>query len=138
MAALLVGVMLAWTTALGFAQDPEERANAIALTLREVGNSGQSGVASLAETPRGITFVAIGLDDQTPGVVRSAFIHEGTCASHGGVMYQLDDVVGGNSSTRLQVDLNTLKQQRFAITVHETPEAASPTVACAQHTPAGT
>ncbi len=90
------------------------------IQLQEQSGSGESGLADL--TP---------LDDKTKVVVtmqsgptthQPAHIHAGTCSSLDPTpAYPLNDIVGGKSTTVVNVSLDSLEQKAYAINVHKSP-----------------
>lgn len=87
--------------------------------LSAQGDSNESGVATLQETGGRVT-VSIFLTGYTAGAVQPAHIHSGVCPGVGEVVYPLNSVVNGRSTTELNVSLAQLMQQLpLAVNVHK-------------------
>ena len=111
----------------------ETRATGEARTIELAAQSGsrQSGTATL--TPIGkSTNVVIELSNSR-GEPQPAHIHSGTCERLGGIAYQLHEVEGGSSQTRVQASLGFLSgasDAAFAVDVHEAAGELDSNVAC--------
>ena len=86
----------------------------VTIALGELNGSGQSGWATLT---------AMGDQTQveilaTAGISALAHIHEGNCATLGGVVYGLSDTSGATSSSTVDVTLDALKSGAFAVNLH--------------------
>ena len=90
----------------------------------------QSGEAILTSVDDSTTRVelTIGAGGNTP---QPAHIHRGSCANlDPQPAYALDDVVGGESSTSVNVSLDELRDGEFAVNVHKSAAEAQIYVAC--------
>ena len=112
------------------------------VTLATVGESGQSGTATLTETD-GKTTVVLALTGGTADVAQPAHIHAGTCGSGGAITYALTDLtntsatdaegvvtVTGASSTELEVTIAELKAAEQYINVHTSADDLATIKAC--------
>lgn len=97
--------------------------------LMSQNNSGQTGTALLQEVDGQIR-VTLTLTDlgSTP---QPAHIHTGACPEPGAVVYPLNNVVNGQSTTTLALDTATLLSQGpLALNVHKSASEASVYTAC--------
>ena len=86
----------------------------LTIALGELNDSGQTGWATL--TAMGDqTQVAV---SATAGISALAHIHEGSCATLGGVVYGLSDTSGDSSSSTVDVTLESLMAGSFAVNLH--------------------
>lgn len=107
-------------------QETEE----MVVMLSAQGNSNESGVATLKET-NGQTTVSISLTGNTENVAQPAHIHAGVCPGVGAVVYPLNSVVNGQSTTMLDVSIAQLMQQLpLAVNVHKSNEEISTYTSC--------
>ncbi len=117
--------LLAFSGALAYADN-----GTVTLQLNEQNNSGQSGTAVV--TGQGDkTQVVINLSNGT-AEPQPAHIHEGTCANlNPKPKYPLSNVVNGSSDTVVDVSLNHLTSESYAINVHKSKAEVGTYVACA-------
>jgi predicted lipoprotein with Yx(FWY)xxD motif len=102
----------------------------VQIALTEQNQSGQSGTATL-EAMGGQTRVTIEIASGPEGVNQPAHIHEGTCATlNPAPAFPLSPVQGGKSETVVNVALDTLLAQPYAINVHRSPTEIAVYVAC--------
>ncbi len=101
---------------------PPTPANVVTVALRAVGSAGQSGTATL--TARGDqTEVVINITPAPPGVVQPDHIHDKDCTLPPRVVYPLNNVADGKSTTLVNVSLATLQtKQQFAVCVHKSQQ----------------
>ena len=100
---MLMGSTLAWNT----------------LELVERNASGQSGTATLTRVGDK-TDVSI---DATPGISGIQHIHSGSCDVLGPIVFPLDDIgADGESTTRVDVNIDDLRTGDFAINLHLTTD----------------
>ncbi|MBW8833327.1 MAG: hypothetical protein JF606_28915 [Burkholderiales bacterium] len=92
--------------------------------------SGESGTATL--TPQGDkTQVVIKLTGAPSGTQQPAHIHDGTCATlDPKPRIPLQNVVGGNSTTTLDMKLGDIVSKGGAINVHKSGAEVKTYVAC--------
>lgn len=96
-------------------------AEPLSLTLTAVGESGQSGTATLTEAD-GSTTVEVALTGATG--TQNAHIHAGTCAETGAVAHALTDLTDGASTTVLAMTLAELEAEGpNYINVHDAADA---------------
>ena len=124
LAVLSAGVLTVVFTSLAFAQAP------LTLTMNEMNSSRQSGIATLTMMG-GQTEVALAIRAGAADVAQPVHIHEGSCDSLGSVKYPLTDVMGGKSTTTVEIGLDALIQGDFAINVHKSGPEISVYVSCA-------
>lgn len=103
----------------------------LTLDLQEQNDSGITGEVEFSPTSEGQVEVKIELDGSEGGP-HPAHIHEGSCADlDPQPAFPLEDVVDGRSETTVDVDIDELTAQEYAVNVHESPENADVYVACA-------
>lgn len=106
-------------------------ARQLSFDLKPVGDSGESGTATIARAAGGKLVVTITLTGEPAGVSQPAHIHPGTCAKLDPVPKTvLTDVVGGKSVTTIPAPSQPVSGSR-AIVIHKGPGADMSTyVAC--------
>jgi hypothetical protein len=103
----------------------------ISLDLQEQNASGITGTATLSPTSDGEVEVELELDGSEGGP-HPAHIHRGSCADlDPEPAFPLEDVVDGRSQTTVDVEIDDLTADEYAINVHESAENAANYVACA-------
>lgn len=102
----------------------------VTVNLSAQNASGESGTATL--TPQGDkTQVTIKLTGAPEGVQQPAHIHDGTCATlDPKPRIPLQNVVGGTSTTTLDMKLSDIMSKRGAINVHKSASDLKTYVAC--------
>jgi hypothetical protein len=109
--------------------------DALTLDLEEQNNSRISGTVAVTPTSDGDVEVEIELDGSEGGP-HPAHIHPGTCENlDPEPQWPLEDVVDGRSKTTVDVSLDDLGLEEYAVNVHESPENADRYVACADLRP---
>lgn len=109
---------------------PTPAASPISVTLNAINRSGESGTATLQEMD-GKVQVSINLTGKTTASPQPAHIHVGTCTNVGNIIYPLTDVVSGQSTTTLPVDMATLMAKgKTVINVHQSVKQINTHVAC--------
>lgn len=109
--------------------------DALALDLEEQNNSGITGTVEVTPTSEGAVEVEIKLDGSEGGP-HPAHIHPGTCENlDPEPQWPLEDVVDGRSKTTVDVSLDDLGLEEYAVNVHESPENPDRYVACADLRP---
>ena len=124
---MLVVVLALGMTSAAFAQD-----GSATVTLNEVGGSGESGTATLTDNGDGTTTVEIQLEGAPTDVAQPAHIHEGDCGSGGDIVYPLENVENGMSTSTVEASLDELVSGDFYVNVHMSPEDIATTVACGE------
>jgi hypothetical protein len=100
------------------------------VTLTEQNGSGQNGMATLTDMGNGQTMVMLEISNGTT-TPQPAHIHEGTCDNlNPKPAYPLSSVVNGRSETVVDVDIDDLLAEDYAINVHKSPTEASIYVSC--------
>jgi Cu/Zn superoxide dismutase len=100
----------------------------LTIQMQALNNSGESGTATL--TPQGSkTMVEVKLSNP-PATQQPAHIHPGTCVNLGAPKYALSHVVAGTSTTTVDVSLDDLLAQPFAINVHKSAAEAQIYFSC--------
>lgn len=100
------------------------------ISLSSQNNSGQSGTATLAEE-NGKVKVTINVSGGNFTNPQPAHIHLGSCPKPGEVLYPLQDVVNGKSTTTLNVTMKELKAKgALAINIHKSADEVSFYTAC--------
>lgn len=102
----------------------------VTVNLSAQNASGESGTATL--TPQGDkTQVVIKLTGAPDGVQQPAHIHDGSCAKlDPKPRVPLQNVVGGNSTTTLDMKLGDIMSKGGAINVHKSAADVKTYVAC--------
>lgn len=124
--ALLAAVALPVALPLALPADAQGATVTIALTQQN--NSGQSGTATLS-VDGDQTRVVIDLAN-SPAGPQPAHIHTGTCATLGGVAFNLEFPRDGKSTSTVNTPLRAIQTGGFAINVHKSPQEFSVYVAC--------
>ncbi|MGH7727806.1 MAG: hypothetical protein ACREM2_03280 [Vulcanimicrobiaceae bacterium] len=103
--------------------------NAETFTMAAQSGSGENGTVTL--TPMGSkTKVAISLTG-APKTAQPAHVHPGTCAKLNPVpKYPLSNVVGGKSTTVLNLPIKSITSGGFAVNVHESAADLAKYVSC--------
>jgi hypothetical protein len=124
----LILAALAFLTGCG-SGDGESGSGEVVIDLKEQNGSGESGTATLT-TDGEKTKVVIALDNPS-AVPQPAHIHEGSCAElDPNPAYGLENVVSGMSTTMVDRPLEELRDDDYAINVHESAEKLDAYVAC--------
>jgi hypothetical protein len=93
-------------------------------------DSGQDGDATLSEVDAGTTRVVIDVGN-APANPQPAHIHRGSCENlDPEPAYGLENVVNGKSTTEVNVAMEDLVGQGFAVNVHKSADEAQVYVAC--------
>jgi len=116
---------LGLTASAALAQDKP-----VTVNLSSQNASGESGTATL--TPQGDkTQVVIKLAGAPAGIQQPAHIHDGSCASlDPKPRVPLQNLVGGNSTTTVDMKLGDIMGKGGAINVHKSAEDLKTYVAC--------
>ena len=119
----------AMTAAGGGAEaTPAMEEREVSVTLDELDDSGISGEAELTETDEG-TQVSLMVEGATG--VHPVHIHFGTCDNLGEVAAPLTDIdANGMSETAVDLTLDELTSEEYAINAHESAENITNYVAC--------
>jgi hypothetical protein len=108
----------------------EDLSNGVDVALQEQNGSGQSGTATLTVNNDGSLHVSIQLSGGS-AQPQPAHIHEGSCADlNPQPAFPLTNVVDGSSETDVQVSLDDLALDSYAINVHKSEAEADTYVAC--------
>lgn len=120
-------------------QQAKAQVKTLTVTLDEENKSGESGTATLKEENGKVT-VAIAITGFIKDTVQPAHIHEGVCPGVGKVVYPLNDVINGQSTTTLAVTLDQLKSQLpLALNIHKSKAAIGVYTVCGSlGSPSGT
>jgi hypothetical protein len=86
--------------------------------------SGQSGTAVLTEKGDS-TQVVISTSGGADTGAQAAHIHTGMCGSNGPILYPLNNVQGGTSTTTISAKLSTLTGGKTYINVHSSTNVAN-------------
>lgn len=101
----------------------------VTVDLAEQNGSGESGTVTLTADGEK-TKVVIALENP-PAVPQPAHIHKGSCEDlDPNPAYGLENVVDGNSSSEVDVPLDELRDDDFAINVHKSGDKIEVYVAC--------
>lgn len=109
----------------------------LVVPLKAQNASGETGTATLQDTPDGVV-VVLNLAGGNAAGPQPVHIHDGSCAKLGGVKYPLKSVAAGASSTTVpKVTLAMLQSGGvYAINVHQSTSAVGTYVACGDLAPA--
>lgn len=109
---------------------PAAAQNEVTVTLTPQNDSGQSGTATL--TPMGEqTQVVLNISGGPADIEQPTHIHAGTCENlDPNPAYPLSNISNGQSTTTVDVSLESLLTGGFAINVHESAENIANYVAC--------
>jgi hypothetical protein len=113
-------------------EETPEAAEPIEITLEEQNDLGQSGAATLSEDADGMLVVTLALVGGTLASPQPAHIHEGACPKPGAVVYPLNSVVNGKSTTTLDISWEDFMATTdpMAVNVHKSVAEASVYTAC--------
>lgn len=104
----------------------------LTINLHEQNGSGENGTATLTQMGADVK-VVIAIKGAPATTPQPAHIHDGTCASLGGVAYPLSNVVNGASTTTVKgVTIDKLLGAKYAINVHESAANLGKYVACGE------
>jgi hypothetical protein len=108
-----------------------DKTNSVTVPILAENGSGQTGVATLTPTSDGKTKVDIALKGEPDGASEPTHIHKGPCKTlTAKPSYALSNVVGGKSTTVVDVPLSQLQAGTYAINAHESATAIQNYVAC--------
>jgi CHRD domain len=100
----------------------------VTIPLSAQNGSGESGTAKISDVDGGVTVV---ISLKGPATAQPAHIHDGSCPNPGGVVFPLNDVVGGSSTTPVKgTSVAALMQKPYSINVHESAANLGKYVAC--------
>ncbi len=136
-AAIVSAVLLASVPSLAQAPAPAPAASGapLVLPLNAQNGSGESGTATLQDTPDGVV-VVLSLNGGNAAGPQPVHIHDGSCAKLGGVKYPLKNVTAGASSTTVpKLTIAKLQSGVYAINVHQSLTAVGTYVSCADLAP---
>ncbi len=107
----------------------------VIVPLNAQNGSGETGTATLQDTPDGVV-VVLNLTGGNAAGPQPVHIHDGSCAKLGGVKYPLKTVTAGASSTTVpKVTIALLQSGVYAINVHQSTSAVGTYVACGDLAP---
>ncbi len=101
------------------AAGPAKTGDTITITLNAQNNSGVSGKAVLTDMGGGQTKVDVTVTGEPAGASEPMHIHDGSCATLGGIKFSLPNVVNGASTTTVPASLESLETGKFVINGHE-------------------
>ena len=134
--AALGGMLALSAVAPSFAQTPGPMAPAMAkpmelvIKLATQNASGESGTATLTDSPDGLVVVVKASGGNAAGP-QPEHIHDGTCAKLGGVKYPLKNLVDGASTTTIpKVTIADLLAGTYAINLHKSTSEIGVYTAC--------
>ncbi len=105
-------------------------AGPVTVTMAAQNNSGETGTATLTDKD-GKTEVVLDLTGAPAGIAQPAHIHKGTCDNLTATpAYPLTSVMDGKSTTTVDVSLDALMKEPFAINVHKSAAEASVYFSC--------
>ncbi|MBI2756499.1 MAG: LPXTG cell wall anchor domain-containing protein [Chloroflexi bacterium] len=134
--ALAAGLM----ASIGWSSLASAQSGTTTVTMAAQNNSGIAGTAVLTDLGGGRTRVVVNVTDPTGAVAKVGHIHDGTCATLGGVRYPLTTLMNGQSTTEVAASLADLRAGVFAVNFHRgaTPETTpAPYTSCGNIVVAG-
>ena len=100
--------------------------------LEPQNNSGQSGTATLSDAGGGKTKVTVNVTGQPAGS-QPMHIHKGTCASlDPKPAFPLPALTGGKAEATVNVALDQLQKEKYAINGHKSAQEVSVYVFCGE------
>jgi hypothetical protein len=130
---LRTALVLVFATTLilaGCGGDDDEFGGTLAVPLVTQNDSGQDGEATLSEVSSDTTRVVLDVGN-APDNPQPAHIHRGSCENlDPEPAYGLENVVDGKSTTEVNVAMEDLVGQGFAVNVHKSADEAQVYVAC--------
>ncbi|HEY2474341.1 MAG TPA: CHRD domain-containing protein [Candidatus Cybelea sp.] len=103
----------------------------LTVPLKAENASGENGTATLTQTPDGVT-VVVSIPNGPAGP-QPAHIHDGTCATLGGVAYPLTSVASGNATSTIKgLTIDKLLAGKYAINVHKSTSDIGTYVSCGE------
>jgi hypothetical protein len=106
-------------------------ATTVTLNLAAQNSSGQAGTATLtAKGAQTEVVLALSLGPAGAAVEQPVHIHSGSCATLGGVVYPLANLVAGKSTTTVNATLDSLRTGNFAINAHKSGQEVSVYTSC--------
>jgi Cu/Zn superoxide dismutase len=104
----------------------------VMVKLNPQNNSGESGSATLTDTPDGKTKVTVNVTGQPAGS-QPMHIHKGTCASlDPKPAFPLPALSGGKAEATVNATVDALQKEKFAINGHKSAQEASVYVFCGE------
>jgi uncharacterized lipoprotein YajG len=126
----LVLVFAATLMLAGCGGEDAEFGGTLAVPLVTQNDSGQDGEATLSEVSSDTTRVVLDVGN-APDNPQPAHIHRGSCENlDPEPAYGLENVVDGKSTTEVNVAMEDLVGQGFAVNVHKSADEAQVYVAC--------
>lgn len=123
---------LVMAIALGFSASViAQEGEMVMVPLRERGNSGASGDATLTDNGDGTTRVRIDVEGAPPGSW-PAQMGEGDCGSLGPTVFNLNSVQNGESVTDVAVALTDILAEDYYVSMDFTDPTLSPAVVCGE------
>ena len=115
---------------VGCGGDGDEFSGDLTMPLSAQNESGQDGEATFSEVDSDTTRVVIDVGN-APGNPQPAHIHRGSCENlDPQPAYGLENVVDGKSTSEVNVAIEDLVGQGFAVNVHKSADEAQVYVAC--------
>jgi hypothetical protein len=125
-----LAIVVCVCASIAYADSPAPLAT-LPVTIVPLGNSGQSGTATLTSTPDNKTQVIIALQNEPASAVEPAHIHLGTCAKlNPKPVYGLNSVTNGTSTTVVDAPLSKIEAGGYAINIHQSAANIGTYVAC--------
>ena len=131
-----IAFMSAATLVLGMAMpalaedDHGMRPQSLTVKLDAIGDSGESGTATLTREEGG-TRVLLSVTGEPADASQPTHFHMGSCAALGAVKYPLNDIVNGSSSTKLDLSLDELLANLpLALNTHKSASEMAVNMAC--------
>jgi len=134
---ILLAGAVALALAAPLAVDAKKASGAKTFPISAQNGSGETGTVTLTPDGSDKTTVTVALTG-APAAAQPAHIHPGSCAKlDPAPKYPLTNVVGGKSTTIVDVSLASLTSGTFAVNVHKSTEDLKDYVACGDLASAG-
>jgi hypothetical protein len=126
-----LGPVLGLAAMVIFVSGTFAEAQDVAVKLGALGNSGESGTATLSDVGGNKTKIVIAVTGQPANVPQPVHVHKGTCAQiDPAPAYGLTTMADGKSETVIDQPLSSLQRERFAINGHKSATEANTYVFC--------
>ena len=102
------------------------------ITMNQISGSGQTGTATLTALDGDRTEVVVDISTGADTGNQDAHIHDGDCPGLGNIVYPLNQVIGGDSTTTLNVSLSEIRSKKRALNVHTSFSPATEYVSCGE------
>ncbi len=114
------------------ASQSEQKAKQGQIDLAALNDSGQKGTIQIT-SQQNQTLVEINITEKQANLPQPAHIHKGDCKNPGEIVYPLNEVINGKSTTVLNVSLDKLNEQKpLVVNVHKSNTELENYTACSE------